>query len=670
MKPFMKSRYFDPVILAFFCLLTFGIFIPFLGLYSDDWVFLSVYQKFGHQGLTQYYQTNRPVLGWLFQITMPIFGKSIFAWHLFALLAVFLCSLAVRNLILLLWPKERLLSVIGSVLFIVYPGFTLLPLSITFGHTYFVYLFFLLSTIFLIKAVQNPKSRLGYASLSLIFTAANLFMMEYFFCLTFIQPFFLWFIFREKKQSFIKGILKTVKFYAPWIVIILIAIFWRIFVFKYQTYNYSLTNVSAIKNNFFSGIFTIVSSFLVDIFKTGFLVWFEPIQFITANKSQMNLLVLTITYVIFGGIVAFLTFKSYPKKHNETDQSIKGQGIPIALVFLSLAGWPFWAIGLKVSLNDFNSRFTLPFIIGSVFLVISCLSLIKNRWTIITISSILIGLALGKQFITNNEFHQEYKLLTSYMNQLILRIPGLKPGAFIVSNELPFQHFSYATMSSMIDWFYSPEATSNELDHVLVYSKDPFKELLKNNYSYNNVNFHFSSHIDKSISTAILFNNNDNPVIFNSCLTTIDRNNIDFYSSYIPAQSLEIALHSSNTNIKYEHDGATDGLFNYYFPPRAENSWCQVYQSVSRLQDEGKFKEITSLYSADLKPNYYLEALPFLNAFAQTGDWNSFNNLMKSSFTQEPEEGCLLLERFHEILPSTHNNPFFTDLIQDFKCKK
>ena len=281
----LKSEILDPVILAFFCMLSFGIFIPFIGLYSDDWVFLSVFQKFGQAGLTQYYQTNRPVLGLFLKATMPIIGKSIYAWHVFAMIAVFLCAVSVRKLILMMWPKGRLISLIGGILFIVYPGFTLLPISITFGHTYFVYLFYLLSTIFLLKAAKDPKRRWLSVILSLLFTAANLFMMEYFFCLTFFQPFMLWLFPHDKKTSFKRNLWNLTKFYFPWILIILFSIIWRVFIFKFQTYNYHLSNISAIKNDFFSGLFTILSSFIKDIFTTGLVAWIEPIKFILSYKS-------------------------------------------------------------------------------------------------------------------------------------------------------------------------------------------------------------------------------------------------------------------------------------------------------------------------------------------------------------------------------------------------
>ncbi len=665
-----KTKFFDLIILALFCVLSFGIFIPFIGLYSDDWVFLSVFQKFGHQGLTQYYQTNRPVLGWLFQVTMPIFGKSIFAWHFFALLAVFLCSISVRKLILLLWPEERLLSVIGGILFIVYPGFTLLPLSITFGHTYLVYLFFLLSTIFLVQAFQNPRKKWVYTYLSLLFAAANLFMMEYFFCLTFVQPFILWFFFRDKKFPFFRNVWNTIKFYTPWILVILISIIWRVFIFKYQTYNYSLTNIAAIKNDFFSGLLTIFTSFLSDIFKTGFLVWFEPAKFIFENKSQITLMVFTVVFIISGTLISFLIFRTYLKDTDETNRPIKKQGIPISLILLSLAGWPFWAIGLKVSLNGFNSRFTLPFIIGSVFLIISFFSFLRKRWVVVAISSILVGIALGKQVITIDQFHKEYKSLTSYMNQLHARIPGLQPGAFIISNEMPFPHFSYATLSSIIDWFYSPNATSMELDHVFVYSKDPFEKLLSKEFTYNNVNFKFSGSIDKSISTVILFDKNPTQYQFISCLTTLDDNNISLYTKEIPPQSSELAQLSNNKNIDNEAEKATDYLFSYYFPTNNENIWCRDYQAISILQDEGKYKEITEKYNQTIKPTYYLENIPFINAFFQTSDWNGFTKLMTSTFNQKPEDGCLLLEKYLNKLPPMQEVSILIDLKEKFNCTR
>jgi hypothetical protein len=648
MKKILASNYFGPVVLFFFSLISFGIFIPFLGLYSDDWIFLSIYQKFGHDGVTQYFQTNRPVWGLLYQFTLPILGKSVSLWHVFAMFAQFSCGLAFWKLLLLLWPEKKLRAMIGSILFILYPGFTLLPISITFGHIYIVYLFFLLSTIFMIKATRIGKRQSSFIFLSLLFYLANLLMMEYFFCLSFIQPILLWIFFRDNQCSLKVNFHKLVKFYWPWVLLLVAVIIWRIFIFDYQTYNYGLNSIEILKNNPLLGISTLAADYFVDLFKTGLYVWIEPIQYIFDRKNQTTVFYASIILMSLSFIASFVLLHlfSQNQSRNEPISSFNVKGIFLSFVALSLAGWPFWVTGLDVTLNGLYSRFTLPFILGSCLLIVSILELIRIRIVRLVIVSILIGLSLGKNLLVMNEFRQEHILVSSYMNQLHERIPDLKPGAFIISNSLPFSYFSYATLTSIVDWAYSPHNTGNTLDHVLVYSNDRVEDLSNPIYKYENVSFKFEGPITNSISSVTLYDYGVAPIGFNSCFTVLDQGNLPYYVDHISEQSKKFVPFSDINNIAENADPETEDFFQRFFPIKNTKKWCLDFEKLAKLQAAKDHQEIVDNYVDGSKPFYTPEILPYLDAFARNKDWTKVYIILEMMNKISPDFVCIFISDY------------------------
>ena len=649
MTKIFSSKFFVPIILFFFSFISFGIFIPSLGLYSDDWIFLTIYQKFGHDGLTQYFQTNRPVWGWLYQLSLPIFGKSVILWHVFAMFAQLSCGLAFRKLYLLLWPDKKLSALIGSILFILFPGFTLLPISITFGHIYIVYLFFLLSTIFMIKATKIGKRQPLYIFLSLLFYLANLLMMEYFFCLSFIQPVLLWIFFSDNQRSIKDNLIRLVKFYWPWILLLIAVVVWRIFIFDYQTYNYGLETIELLKSNPSLGISKLVTDYLVDLFKTGLYVWIEPIQYLLGKKDQTTVFYASLILMSLGffASVVLLHLFSKNKSGSESLSRFNGKGFLLSFFALSLAGCPFWITGLDVSLNGFSSRFALPFIFGSCLLLLSLLDLIRKPTVKLIIVSLIISFALGKNFLVTNSFRQEQILVSSYMNQMQERIPGMESGSFIISNELPFSYQTETSFSAMVDWFYTPHSNTNKLDHVLVFSKDREQVLLNPEFQFEYSNFKFKSILSKSISSVILFEYGVSPISYSSCFTILNPQNIEYYASIIPAQSANLVEYSSTSNIQNTTNNETAKLFEWFFPDKHTRPWCNNFQKISSLQDNADYQKIIENYNESLRPSYRpsyaLEMLPYLNAFAHNKNWSKVTEILASVFEKSQNFVCTFL---------------------------
>jgi len=151
-----------------------------LGLYTDDWTFLGTYHNFGSTGLFDYFQQHRPVWGLTYQLAMPLLGTKAWVWHIYGIFWRTAASLAFYWLMKLLWPQRKNFTIMAGVLFAIYPVYLLQPLSLVMGQVLMVYAVFILSLVFTILAIQNPKHKIAYTLLAMLGSLFNITTMEYF----------------------------------------------------------------------------------------------------------------------------------------------------------------------------------------------------------------------------------------------------------------------------------------------------------------------------------------------------------------------------------------------------------------------------------------------------------------------------------------------------------
>ena len=67
------------------CILAFGIQIPWLGYYLDDWIILNAYNLGGGERVFEYaFLGNRPLVFWLWWLGFKLFGSVPIYWQIFA----------------------------------------------------------------------------------------------------------------------------------------------------------------------------------------------------------------------------------------------------------------------------------------------------------------------------------------------------------------------------------------------------------------------------------------------------------------------------------------------------------------------------------------------------------------------------------------------------------
>ena len=169
----MIKRLHPALILLVVAIIAYGLLIPWLGFYWDDLPMSWIRYELGPEAMTRYFSTNRPVWGLLYQVTTRLLPQVPVYWQMFALLWRWLGAVVVWAIVRELWKDKPYFALSVALFFLLYPGFNQQWGSYLYSH-FFIVIFFYLASIYLsLKRKTIP---------ALIFSALNLWMMEYFFC--------------------------------------------------------------------------------------------------------------------------------------------------------------------------------------------------------------------------------------------------------------------------------------------------------------------------------------------------------------------------------------------------------------------------------------------------------------------------------------------------------
>jgi hypothetical protein len=442
-------------------ILAYGLLIPRLGLYMDDWTFIWAYKLYGSQGLFTYFSLNRPFWGLTYQLTMPLLQDNILAWHIFGLVCRIIVSLAFYWLICLMWPKHKRTTLYAGLLFAVYPGFLLQVIALCFGHMWLVLASFLFSCCFTVLAFRNPSRRVLYTVIAVLLSLYNMLSMEYFLTLEPLR-WLLFFYLIVEPLPFLKRLGKSFKLWVPYLAALIGVGIYRSFFYKGQTARYSLLLLDTLKQNFGAGLSLLGKEVVSALYQSAVFAWVQPFIFLynqvlqtvqpyllrLQNAHSFKAVVSAIGYtsmlkiaIAFVVVISVIYLVRLISRHN-TPLSTEKKSLP-----------------LSVEASEINSRFTMPFIFGAALLLAFVLNLIPVSWIKTTLLTLIVAAAILFQLFNANNFRLMSIENKELMYEIWWRAPSLKSGTLVITNE---------RTSSM---FFTPSTQRTELN--LIYPHNP-----------------------------------------------------------------------------------------------------------------------------------------------------------------------------------------------------
>lgn len=661
------------VLLLVVAVVSYGLNAPRLGFFWDSWPMNWIAQTRGAAGLSQYFSTNRPVWGLLYQATTALVGISPLAWQVFGLLWHWLAAAALWGLLRLLQPGNPTMAIWAGLLFIVYPGFQQSSIALLYGHFFIVFFCLLASLSCSLLAQRHPAWRWPLLAVGMLLSAANLLMMEYFFLLELLRPFLLWFSPAVSPLGRLKRVRAVLAVWLPYLMLFIAAALWRAVFFPYQTNNYKLVILDQLKTQPFQTLLHLSGKALEQIGISSGQAWLEVLSiFLPASGISVNRLRLIL---LAGGVLAVILIFAWifrrlfhPFSHEQLARSSHWQVLTVAILSLGLAGWPFWLTDVPFRLEFAFDRFTLPFTIGACLLVAWLLERVPWRAMGWTLLAAVVGLGVAFQYQTGLAYRLDWEAQQQFFWQLTWRAPTIQPGTLVIANETSATAFSTDnSLSAALNWIYDPANRSQTLNYMLVYPTIRLGGSLLPALEANTPS-------TKDYLVAVFVGNTSRSIAVHydgtGCLRVLDPT-IDAADPTLP-DDLQRAAAFSDLNLIQAEPGVSYPPLPAILGTPPTSSWCYHYEKASLLRQSGQWYNILQVWEEAIPVREKarpIELLPFIEAYARSGRWEEAAALTPTESQSRPVY-CALWKQLAQTVPTaSSSDKALASIQQSLGCK-
>lgn len=659
-----------PLALFFACLLSFGLLIPWLGFYWDDWPAMWFLHFLGPSGFVDVFASDRPLLGRLFWLTTSVLGESTIGWQLFGFLTRWASSLALWWILRVLWPSRPQTAAWIALLFALYPGFGQQFIAVTYSHVFVILTVLFLSMVSMILALRKRSWFWSLYIASVVGAAYSMFSVEYFFGLELLRPILLWIELSRTIQKRGKRLKKVFLYWAPYLALMIVFLVWRIFL--HQTPRGEVGLFGNIQSDPLGELLNLGRTILGDMFEASLVAWLQTLNFLNLKNFGLAPTLLYV-FIVLAAAAVFIFYllkykataeRSLPgdAQSNEAASYVKenpsrrwgGLMVLAGLFSLFIAGWPFWATGLPIGLDFPWDRFTLTMMVGASLLVVGLLLLLtKSNLYRAIIVGLLAGLAVGLHFQTANQFRREWNSQKAFFWQLTWRAPGLEPGTMILTSELPFEHYSDNSLTAPLNWTYSPHELPAQMPYMFYQIESRVGDGLEN--------FEKGFPIEQDYRATRFTGSTDQTLVLYyappACVQVLDKatrgkipQKPKYISDAMPLSNLDLIL-------PFAEPPAQPPL--HILGPEPEHGWCYHYEKADLARQLADWDLVVELgervfqLGERLYPVNAPEYLPYIEGYAMAGDWRRAQQLTIEAFDLNSRMDRVLCSTWERIANTT-----------------
>jgi hypothetical protein len=654
-----------PIALFILCVISFGLLIPSLGFYLDDWYTIWFAKTLGIPAFRAIYAEDRPFLAYFYIAATTLVGQTPIAWQIFNLFCRWLAGLAVWWMLRQLWPRACWSIALVAFVFVVYPGFKQNWIAVSFSPWYLFLALYLFSVGGMILSIRKPKWFWPLMLISLLASVYELFSTEYYFGLELLRPVFLWIILSPLTSSSRERLRKTFLYWFPYLGGLLAFWIWRTFFFV--STHYQLQVIKEFSTNPLSAISNLVSSVVTGAFNSSWTAWYQVLQLpyrFDLTKSQPAIFWLV---VFLAGIFTLFFLGKLDSTNPGKNQAGENGGnwgwqfVSVGVIALLAGGIPFWAAGLSISPVFPWDRFTLPMMLGVSLVLVGIIEALgKTRLHKIGMVTLAVALATGSNFQLSRDFHLEWLSIHDFFWQLTWRAPGLKPGTIILTHELPLEYYSETSLTAPLNWIYAPEIHSGTFNYFVYFSNDVLGAEL--------ITLPPGISISRTLRTAE-FNSSTSQILAiyygpPACLHVLD-----LYGETQPLMPPELrsAIPISNTDQILTENGMKLSLPADLFGTEPPHDWCYFYEKAELARQLGDWNTVVSLgdqvEKLSLNPFWQSEWLPFIEGYVHVGNWDKAEKLTLAGLSAYPLMASGACETWLRISKTTNPDPAQLDII-------
>ena len=617
-----------PIALLFICIISFGVFVPFLGFYWDDWETIQVLRLYGLPELWNYFRADRPLSAWTYYVSAPFLGTSPWAWQAFVVLLRYLTALAMAWSLSRLWPDRKRELTVAAALFVVYPIFMQQAIAVSYHQHWMGFMLYFLSVGCMLEAVRRPEKAWLFHLLGVLTAAAHLAIFEYFAGLELLRPVLLWVLVSHREEGWRKRLRRILLGWLPYLAVIAGYAVWRLFfVTALAETNYPTLIFDFFKQPLATTLHLIQLS-AQDLVFFLFTSWYRTLTPELLGDWTPSLALFAVgSAAIALGLMFYLFHLETPQEDELAGQRsrwmVEAFGVGIAAMVLGTL--PIWVTDRQAWLPGlFSDRFGLAAMFGASLSLAVLLRWLTHDWKkTAVIASVLVGLAAGLQLRMENDFRWSWIKQQRVYWQMYWRAPGVEPNTIFFSNG---SLFPYVLPNFSFNVLYLSGDDPADTAYKFLYLKDALVDdpgFFNENKLYQKTfrNFDFSGY---SQDIVLLYYD---PPHKSNCLWVLTPEDAD--NPYL-GNRIQTALPVSGT------DRILPEPTSPLYPPpeifgtEPEHDWCYAYQKAALAKQMGDWETVVALGDEaaaqgiapdSTEANAPQEWLPFIEGYARTGDW-------------------------------------------------
>ncbi len=625
----LNHRYAPLALLAVVTVFSYGLVMTQTGFYWDDLPMSWIRYQLGPAAMAQYFSTNRPVWGLLYQVTTRIFPQDTLYWQAFALFWRWLGAVLAWLIARELWPRRKSFSLAVGLLFLVYPGFSAQWAAYLYSHFFIVLCFFLFSLYCSLKTIARPSR--AWMAAGLVASALNLWMMEYFFLLELTRVLLIWIALRDEVPTASQRTRRTLGLWAPYLAVFAAAVLSRFFIFNNQVYGIGL--LPRLQADLLGTLTSLAQTALTSLWTVSFAAWGQAFQLpnpVVHGPRTLALYAGVLALVL--GAVATLLWRRQDEGPGKRWEG--GWFVVLGLVMLPFASAPFWLTDLPVALAFPANRATLPSMLGVAFILAGLIELL--RWPLARhiLLAVLVALAAGRQLLWGLDFSRDWQVQKNLFWQMTWRAPSLEQNTMVLLNEGALDFYADNSLSAALNWVYAPDLQAmGQIPYLLFYPTNRLDGALSALTPGLDVKYDYlAGRFMGSTSQVVSFY-----FLPPACLRVLDPE-IDGENHFIPDQYLmrEGAALSSTEWILPEDAASIPKVYG----PEPTHGWCYYFERADLARQMEDWEQVVAIaqtaFALDDYPNDPTERFVYIEGYAHIDDWASAVNYSVQSHRVSP----------------------------------